>query len=182
MNIIETSRLILRHLTLEDTEALAAIYADPIVMKFFRSTRSPEITKQKIDKTIASYKKQDFGMWATIYKPDNQFIGRCGLISHIVDECSELEIAYLLAKEYWGRGLATEAACAIRDYGFKKIAYKRLISLIDPDNIASQKVALKTGLTYEKDVWMEGENLRVYAICSSNKSLNITIDTEIKTR
>ncbi len=114
MNVIKTPRLILRHLTLEDTEALAAIYADPIVMKFFRSTRSQKETKQKIDKMIKSYKKKGFGLWATIYKPDNQFIGRCGLIPQMINECSELEIAYLLAKEYWRRGLATEAAIAIR--------------------------------------------------------------------
>ena len=60
--------------------------------------------------------------------------------------------------------MATEAAIALKDYGFEKIGCDRLIFLIDPDNIASQKVALKTGLTYEKDVQMEGENLRVYAI------------------
>ena len=164
MNVIETPRLILRHLTLEDTEALASIYADPIVMKFFPSTRSPEETKQKIEKIINSYEQDGFGLWATIYKPDNQFIGRCGLIPQIVNQCSELEIAYMLAKEYWGMGLATEAACAIRDYGFEKLGCNRLISLIDQGNITSQKVALKTGLTYEKDVQMEGKNIRVYAI------------------
>ena len=164
MNIIETPRLILRHITLEDTEALAAIYADPIVMKFFRSVRSPEVTRQKIENINESYHQYGFGTWATIYKPDNQFIGRCGLIPHIIDESSEIEIAYLLAKDYWGRGLATEAACAIRDYGFEKIGCNRLIFLIDHENIASQKVALKTGLTYEKDIEMEEENLRVYAI------------------
>ena len=164
MNVIETPRLILRHITLEDTEALAAIYADPIVMKFFRSVRSLEVTKQKIEKMIESYENNGFGTWATIYKPDNQLIGRCGLIPHIIDDRSELEIAYLLAKEYWGKGLATEAAIAIKNYGFEKIGCNRLISLIDSDNIASQKVALKTGLTYEKDIEMEGEHLRVYAI------------------
>ena len=164
MNVIETSRLILRHLTLEDTEALAAIYADPIVMKFFRSVRSLEETKRKIEKMIKSYKQDGFGLWATIYKPDDRFIGRCGLIPHMIDKRSEIEIAYLLAKNYWGMGLATEAAIAIRDYGFEKIGCSRLISLVNHDNIASQRVALKTGLTYEKDIQMEGENLRVYAI------------------
>ena len=164
MNVIETPRLTLRYLTLEDTEALAAIYADPIVMKFFSGTRSRQVTKQKIKKMIQSYTKQDIGLWATIYKPDNKFIGRCGLLSQIIDECSELEIAYMLAREYWNRGLATEAAGAIRDYGFEKIGCSRLISLIDQNNIASQKVALKTGLTYEKDVEMEGKNVRAYII------------------
>ena len=128
MIVIETSRLILRHLTLGDTEALASIYADPMVMKFFRSVRSPEVTKQKIEKMIKSYEQQGFGLWATIYKLDNQFIGRCGLIPQMVNQCSELEIAYLLAKEYWGKGLATEAAIAIKNYGFEEIGCNRLIS------------------------------------------------------
>lgn len=165
MNVIETYRLILRHLTLEDTEALAAIYADPIVMKFFPGTQSPEETKQTIEKLIKRYEQHNynFGLWATIYKLDNQFIGRCG-VKPLDNKCSELEMAYLLAKEYWGMGLATEAACAIRDYGFEKIGCHRLIASIDHGNIASQKVASKTGLTYEKNVQMDGESLRVYAI------------------
>lgn len=133
-------------------------------MKFFRSTRSRQQTKQKIENTIRCYKQYGLGTWATIYKPDDRLIGRCGLIPHIINETSELEIAYLLAKEYWGRDLATEAARAIRNYGFEKIGCNRLISLINHSNIASQKVARKTGLTYEKDIHMEGEDLRVYAI------------------
>ena len=171
MIVIETPRLILRHLTLEDTEALAAIYSDPIVMKFFKSTRSPQETKQKIENTIKCYQKYGLGTWATIYKSNDRLIGRCGLIPHIINQRSELEIAYLLAKEYWERGLATEAASAIRDYGFEKIGCDRFISLINPGNIASQKVALKIGLTYEKNIQIEGEDLRIYAIYKPHKSV-----------
>ena len=165
MNVIETPRLILRHFTLEDTEALAAIYADPMVMKFLTDTLSQLETKQKIEKIIKRYEKHgySFGLWATIYKPNNQLVGRCG-VKPLDNKCSELEMAYLLAKKYWRMGLATEAAIAIKNYGFEKICCNRLIALIDHDNIASQKVALKTGLTYEQDVQIEGENLRVYAI------------------
>ncbi|WP_019505127.1 GNAT family N-acetyltransferase [Pleurocapsa sp. PCC 7319] len=165
MIVIETPRLILRHLTLEDTEALASIYADPAVMKFVAGTLSLEETKEFIEKIINRYEQHGygFGLWATIYKLDNQFIGRCG-VKPLDNKCSELEMAYLLSKEYWGRGLATEAAIAIRDYGFEKVGCNRLISLIDHGNIASQKVALKTGLTYAKDVQMWGENVRLYAI------------------
>ena len=173
MNVIETPRLILRHLTLEDTEALAAIYADPVVMKFVAGIRSLAETKQTIEKIIKRYEKHGhrFGLWATIYKPNNQFIGRCG-VKPLDDKCSELEMAYLLAKEYWGIGLATEAAIAMRNYGFEKLGCDRLIALIDHDNMASQKVASKTGLTYEQDVLMDGENVRVYAIYRTGKSLN----------
>lgn len=103
-------------------------------------------------------------MWATIHKAENKFIGRCGLIPQLVDGQEEVEVGYLLAKEYWGKGLATEAAIAIRNYGFSKLNFNRLISLIDPGNIASQKVALKNGMTYEKDTTIWGKIARVYAI------------------
>lgn len=81
-----------------------------------------------------------------------------------MDGQREIEIAYMLASEYWGQGLATEAAQVIRNYGFEQLGYHRLISLIDPENIACQKVAMKNGLTYEKDITMEKKTVRVYAI------------------
>lgn len=76
----------------------------------------------------------------------------------------EVEVGYMLAKEYWGQGLATEAAVASRNYGFEQLGLNRLISLIDPRNIASQKVAMKNGMEYEKDAKMWGKILRVYTI------------------
>ena len=169
MNVIETPRLILRHLTLEDTEALAAIHADPIVMEFYPRRRTYEETEQQVKRIINDYQQRGWGVWATIDKASNKFIGRCGLKFWIVEGHPETEIGYMLAKEYWGRGLATEAAIAIRDYGFREVNCDRLISLIAHDNIASQKVALKTGLTYEKDVQMWGKNVCLYAIKQPSK-------------
>ena len=81
-----------------------------------------------------------------------------------MDGQQEVEIGYLLAKEYWGRGLATEAAIAIKNYGFQQLNFNRLISLIVPENIASQKVAIKNGMKYEKDTTHAGIKHRVYAI------------------
>lgn len=164
MIVVETPRLLLRHLTWDDVDDMARIYADPVVMKFYPSTRTYEETKQKFELTIGSYEKHGFGLWATIHKADNKFIGRCGLIAQVVDGQSEVEIGYMLAKEYWGQGLATEAARAIRDYGFEKLGYSRLISLIDPGNIASQKVAMKNGLKYENDTFKWEKTVRVYSI------------------
>lgn len=161
--VIETPRLILQHLTINDANELAKIYADPIVMKFYPSVWTYVQTKQQIERTIATYEKLGFGLWATIYKANNKFIGRCGLVPQLVDGQREIEIGYLLAQEYWNQGLATEAACASRDYGFE-MGCDRLISVIDLANIASQKVALKTGLTYEKDATMWEKSLCVYTI------------------
>ncbi|KJH72712.1 GNAT family N-acetyltransferase [Aliterella atlantica] len=162
--VAETPRLILRHLTINDADDLAAIYADPVVMKFYPSLWTYTETKQQIERTIVTYEKIGFGLWATIYKANNKFIGRCGLVPQLVDGQQEIEIGYLLAKEYWNKGLATEAACASRDYGFEQVGCDRLISLIDPGNIASQKVALKTSLTYEKNTTMWEKLIRVYTI------------------
>jgi len=164
MIVIETPRLILRHLTLDDVGDLAAIYADPVVMKYFPSLQTHEETKAKLEQTIDIYQQHGFGLWATIYKSDRKLIGRCGLILQLINGQQEIEIGYLIAKEYWHQGLATEAAKAIKDYGFEKIGTNRLISLISPENIASQKVALKVGLTYEKDTTMWNKTVRVYAI------------------
>lgn len=164
MIVAETPRLILRQLTLDDVGDLAKLYADPVVRKFYVSTLTCEETRQRVERIIIGYKQRGWGLWATIHKADNKFIGRCGLIPQLVDEQPEVEIAYMLAKEYWGQGLATEAACASRDYGFKKVGRDRLISLIDPENVASQKVAIKVGLIYEKETTMWGKTVRVYAI------------------
>lgn len=111
-------------------------------------------------------------MWATIHKADNKFIGRCGLKPHPVDGKEEIEVGYMLAQEYWGQGLATEAAIASKNYGFEQLNLSRLISLINHENIASQKVAIKNGMVYEKDTLMWGKNLRVYAIHKGSKMDN----------
>lgn len=164
MIVAETPRLILRHLTKDDVDELAAIYNDPIVVKFYPRTLTYEETQQQVERIINAYEQRGFGLWATIHKADNKFIGRCGLTPQLVDGQQEIEIGYMLAKEYWGQGLATEAACASRDYGFGKVGCDRLISLIGPGNIASQKVAIKVGLKYEKDATMWEKIIRVYAI------------------
>lgn len=164
MIVTETPRLILRQITNDDVNDLATIFADPVVMKFWPSTRTYAETKQYCDGILSCYQQYGFGLWATIYKADNNLIGRCGLIPQLIDGQKEVEIGYLLAKEYWGRGLATEAAIAIKNYGFQQLNFNRLISLIVPENIASQKVAMKNGMKYEKDTTHAGIKHRVYAI------------------
>jgi ribosomal-protein-alanine N-acetyltransferase len=98
----------------------------------------------------------DLGLWATIYKENGKFIGRCGLLPWSIDGRQEVEVAYTIARSYWGQGLATEAAEAILQYGFRQLNLSRLVSLIEPENAASQRVAEKIGMRFEKRV-DEGE-------------------------
>lgn len=163
--ILETERLILRHLTLEDIDDLAIIYADPDVMRFFPSgPRTREQTEASIRANIQLYEACGFGLWATVYKPENRFIGRCGLLPQEIDGVAEREIAYMIARDYWGRGLASEAASAIRDYGFHQLGLSRLISMIHADNIGSQRVAEKIGLHFEQEIIMDHLPCRIYAL------------------
>lgn len=153
MLILETHRLILRHLVLEDLDSLFALYSDPEVRRYFpEGTLTYEETKEELEWFLNGHPEQpELGLWATIYKESNQFIGRCGLLPWTIDRRPEVEVAYMIAKQYWGQGLGTEAAWGIRDYAFNRLNLSRLICLIDQDNFASIKVATHIGMTFEKE-------------------------------
>jgi RimJ/RimL family protein N-acetyltransferase len=127
-NIIETERLELRPLTMDDLDALALIYRDPEVRKYFpEGTLTYEQTREELEWIIGVYYGQyGFGLWATTHKQTNELTGRCGLLPWTIDGRSEVEVAYLLAKAYWGQGLGTEAARAILAYGFEQLHLSRL--------------------------------------------------------
>lgn len=153
-NILETNRLILRRLITTDLDALFALYRDPEVRQYFpEGTLTYEETQEELEWFLEGHPEHpELGLWATLYKPTGAFIGRCGLLPWTIEEQSEVEVAYLLDKAYWGQGLATEAVQAIVHYGFEQLELARLICLIDPDNQASRRVAEKTGLSLEKEL------------------------------
>jgi len=155
--ILETERLVLRHLTMDDLDALFALYRDPEIRKYFPDgTLTYQETKEELEWIIDVYYGQyGFGLWATIHKETGEFIGRCGLLPWTIEGQLEVEVAYMLAQAYWGQGLATEAARAIADYAFAHLQVPRLICLVDPENKASGRVAQKIGMTLEKDDFVD---------------------------
>jgi ribosomal-protein-alanine N-acetyltransferase len=187
--VLETSRLVLRELVANDLAALARIYADPEVRRFFpEGTLDREETQEELDWIVdVYYRRYGYGLWATVLKDTGQLIGRCGLLpwaivpatsaslglDHAPEDPSdgtpvEVELAYLLAREHWGRGLATEAARAIVAFGFERLGLDRIICLIDPDNIASLKVASNVGIIVDGDVEVAGDVFPLYAIGSTS--------------
>lgn len=153
MKILETHRLMLRHLEAGDLDKLFTLYRDPEIRRYFpEGTLTYEETKLELEWFHNGHPEHpELGLWATIYKATNQFIGRCGLLPWVIDHRPEVEVAYLLAKEYWGQGLGTEAAQGILDYGFERLHLSRLICLIDRDNLPSIRVATKIGMTFERE-------------------------------
>lgn len=166
MKILETKRLILRHLIAEDFEALFALYSDAEVRRYFpEGTLTYEETKEELQWFLNGHPEYpELGLWATIHRESGELIGRCGLLPWMIDDRPEVEVAYLLAKEYWGQGLGTEAARAILHYGFEQLQLSRLICLIDRDNPASIRVATKIGMTFEREGQDEKGPYLLYSI------------------
>jgi RimJ/RimL family protein N-acetyltransferase len=123
MIILETSRLILRHLVMDDLDELFALYRDPEIRRYFpEGVLTLEETREELEWHMHGHPRHpELGLWATVHKETGKFIGRCGLLPWEIDGRLEIEIAYLLDKSFWGQGLATEAARGIMEYGFEKI-------------------------------------------------------------
>lgn len=152
MIILETDRLILRRLTPADLDDLWALYCDPEITRFIPDApRSRDEAREELEWHQNGHPhRPELGLWATIHKAGGQFVGRCGLLPWQIDGVDEVEVAYTIAHAYWGQGLATEAALAIRDYAFQRLGLSRLVCLIDGENRASARVAEKMGMAFEK--------------------------------
>jgi [ribosomal protein S5]-alanine N-acetyltransferase len=184
--VLQTERLLLRRLTIDDLDRLADLYADPEVRRFFpEGTLTRDETREELEWIIdVYYARFGYGLWATIERRTGELIGRCGLLPWKVvaarspehlglegpDERPnpgdryEVELAYLLARERWGRGLATEAAIAVVDHAFEHLDVARLICLVDTGNEASLAVARRAGMVAEGTVEIEGETLPLLSL------------------
>jgi ribosomal-protein-alanine N-acetyltransferase len=166
--VLETERLVLRQMEMSDADNLMGIFSDPVAMRYYPATKSRDEAEAWVRWTLESYKNHGFGLWVAILKETGEFARQCGLTVQEVEGEQEVEIGYLFLRRFWGRGLATEAALTVRDYGFA-LGYRRLVSIIDPGNLASRRVAEKTGLALEKVVIKSGKKVCVYA--ASNEGL-----------
>jgi ribosomal-protein-alanine N-acetyltransferase len=168
MFIVETERLLLKRLRLADADAMSKVFGDPEVMRFGDGIQTSKWIHDWLRDCLETYQQDSgIGPWAVVEKRITSTIGYCGLF-HFPDVCGqpETEIGYRLARSWWGQGYATEAVMAVRDYAFNKLGMLRLIAMIDPQNLASIRVAEKSGMQYEKDVMFEGYTHpdRVYTI------------------
>jgi ribosomal-protein-alanine N-acetyltransferase len=131
--ILETKRLLLRRLVLDDLESLFAFYSNPDVVKYIPDApRSYQETREELEWFINGHPRfPELGLWATIHKETGNFIGRCGLLPWTIDGQNEVEVAFALSRAYWGQGLGTEAAQALVQNCFEFFKLSRLFFLID---------------------------------------------------
>jgi ribosomal-protein-alanine N-acetyltransferase len=157
MFALKTRRLLLRHFHRSDEEAMCQVFCDPEVMRFSDGVRTKKWIQDWLDSCLERYQTLGFGPYAVAENKLEEVIGYCGLFSFPdIDGQPEIEIGYRLRRSAWGRGYATEAAGAVKDYAFTTLHIPRMIALIDPANIASIRVSEKIGMRYEKKVMLEG--------------------------
>jgi len=163
--LLKSSRLTFRPLLDGDQKDLMKIFSDPICMHFYKGCKTLQEADEWVKKARDFYKRMKIGFFYCALQKTNEFVGICGLLQQKdVDGRDEIELGYLFVPEYWRKGLATEAAKTCMDYGFHTLGFKRIISLIDPENIASIRVAEKNGLHKEKTITYKERKASVYAL------------------
>jgi RimJ/RimL family protein N-acetyltransferase len=161
---LETERLLLRPFRDDDIDAYAAMCAHPEVMRYIggRSVLSREDAWRQMAMIVGHWQLRGFGLWAVEERASGSLVGRVGL--YYPEGWPDREVAWTLARPYWGRGFALEAARAALGHAFGRLGWHRAISLIDPENHRSIRLAERLGERFEQEVTLRGHRLSLYAI------------------
>jgi len=159
---LETARLRLRLFTHDDLQVMYTLSTDPDVIRYADTpARDMEEVRQRLEQgPLADYRKYGYGRFAVELKETGKVIGFCGI--KYLPEIDLQEVGYRYLKEYWGRGIGTEAAEACVGFARDDLKIKKLIALIIPENIASVRVVEKLGMTKGPLIHIYGEDALQY--------------------
>lgn len=170
INKLYTSRLRLQPVRASDLEALEELWSDPAVMQFLpgNQPRSREETQAELNFMLEHWASTGFGAWTISFKDRDELIGYCylqylhlepgGVSAESLPDPNLVELAYGLARAYWGQGLVPEAARAALEFGFSEAGLEQIVAGIHTDNHASQRVLEKLG-------FQEDPTLNFYGDC-----------------
>ena len=164
-SIMETERLIFRQYQEEDKDALIQLFTDVDVMKH---VGDGVVTTEEVEKIWTNifekyYAKNINSIWIIFAKDDNRHIGHATLSPRSTKK-EDWELSYILRKEEWGKGFATEIARKIVDYGFNEIELNEIYATIDDDHFNSIKVLEKIGMKFERFEYDEQGRYSVYVL------------------
>jgi RimJ/RimL family protein N-acetyltransferase len=148
---LETPRLVLRPLVLDDVDALEAVLGDAETMRWYPAPFDRDGVVAWIDKQRERYDRDGFGLLAVEERSTGAFLGDCGPTIQLVEGQPHVELGWHTRRDRWGEGFATEAGAACRDWCWSNLDVDHLISLVRPENRQSWRVAEKLGMT----VWRE---------------------------
>lgn len=166
MIVLETERLILRHLARdEDAPFVLELVNDPSWLRFIgdRGVRTLDDARAYVDEgPAASYARHGFGLWAVVVRATGQPAGICGLLSRA--GLDDVDVGFAFLPRHRGRGYAREAARAAVEIGRTRFGLRRIVAVTKPDNVASIGVLESIGMRFERSVTLAGDPLSLYAI------------------
>jgi ribosomal-protein-alanine N-acetyltransferase len=159
--ILTTERITLRRFTPEDAPMLSTLLGDDDVMRYsVIGALSKERITEHLAGWIAHYAEHGYGIWAAVY--ENQVIGFCCIDWKMVDGREQIQLSYRFNKQFWGKGLAYEAAASVCDRAFNELGITRIICLIDPQNDKSIALAKRLGMVFSHDTIYLGHKRAIY--------------------
>lgn len=165
MIILTTERLQLKYLQPADIKPLIDLWCDPAVTRFMGGARDRAKLEVSFEEDVKDPFAEKYDLWPVTEKDSGKVVGHCGLLDKEVAGEKEIELIYVFCTAAWGKGYAVEIGLALIQYAFKELNECRLIALIDPENRASEKVAVKVGMHFEKEVLRpRGSMKKVYTI------------------
>jgi RimJ/RimL family protein N-acetyltransferase len=162
MNIIETERLILRKLTLDDAAFILDLLNRPSFIQFIgdRGVRTFDDARNYLSKKLVdSYERFGFGLYLTLLKESNIPIGICGLVRR--ESLEDVDIGFAFLPQYWLKGFAFESASAVMAYAKNILGIKRIVGIATPDNHGSIRVLEKLGLKFEQMVKLSEDDVEL---------------------
>lgn len=148
---LETERLLLRKMRLDDAQAMFAYASDPGVTRYvlWDTHTSVKDSESFLSFATEGYERGDFGGWGIVLKDDGSFVGTCGMDAGYSPEHARAELGYVLSREHWGKGLMPEAVRAVIRFGFERMELNRIEARCIAENTASARVMEKAGMTCE---------------------------------
>lgn len=164
VKVLETERLALRRLTLDDAQFVRELVNEPSWIRFIgdRGVRTPEQARAYLVKgPLAMYERYGFGLWLVEVKATGEAAGLCGLIKR--DTLEDVDIGFAFLPRFWSQGYALESARAVLAYGREILELDRIVAITSPDNEASIRLLGRIGLRFERVIEWAGEPTHLFA-------------------
>lgn len=158
----QSPRIIIREFLPQEQQTFLDLFKDNQVTQYLPET-SPERYLEMFNELLENYKKKNLSRWAIFDTTNNNFIGIC-VARIFAHNKNQIEIGYVLSKEYWGKGIATEVCKAITQYSFANTNTKEVVAITDLNNTGSQNVLQKAGFQRLNNLIRNEEELAYFKI------------------
>ena len=167
MRVLETDRLLLRHLTTDDAEFILELLNEPSWLRFIgdRGVRTLDDARAYVvEGPVAMYERHGVGLYLVESKSDATPLGICGLIRR--DTLEDIDIGFAFLPRHWGKGYALESAAAVLEHGRHALGLRRIVAITSLDNDSSIRLLEKLGMTFARTMRMPGEaeDVRLFGI------------------